>query len=122
MAVALSVILGTSAGAGSAFAGNTHTVNSNYHGCGDCNNPENGYIHPFTDTTATNGATNGKGEYLNRRGTLLTGSACNACTHVHTSWDTGSNRECQYYIDHIAQAPYAMNLNTHYAHNYSSYC
>lgn len=100
------------AAAGTAIAGNTHTVNSVYHGLGDGAN-SNFYVHPFTDTSASTR----KLTYLGSDPcyytcTYVSGSA----THQHISWDTNPYSECRYYSDHSSDSPYYLNRHRHYHH------
>lgn len=96
-----------------ATAGHVHTVDNVYHGCGECNYPQDFYIHPFTERNDTLW----KSVYLNYRGGNISSSSC-YCSHTHITWDTNPYAECRYDSQHGG----VINLHTHYAHGYSSDC
>lgn len=103
-----------------AYANNTHTVNTVYHGCGDCSGAYNYSIHPFTEKLSNYNFKRGQA-YHRSAGPLGGLSGDCYCPHAHMTWDTNPTPECQYSGYSAAVNP-NLNGHFHYFHGYSGYC
>ncbi len=104
------LLAGTTVGTSVAEAGNTHSINYVYHGCGDCAG-HNAYVHPFTESS-TNARKWSDLVFANN----ATWIAWCYCTHSHISWDTSPYHECYYSSRNGSDGPPFLNHHGHWNH------